>query len=856
VAASAFLDAYAQSVDRRDQRRTVSIDWGVWREAGLAAQASHADVRRAAAAPAARAPRRTPRLAPQRARDGAAAGPFVLETRYSPQTHWLLDEHRTRDGIAVLPGTAYLEMARAALIEIGAAPVFELCDLALLRPLIVADGEARDVRVELQPEPGGFAFRVLSRSDARELHAGLDASAAPAEWIVHAQAAVRVDAPRAAADAPLREIEARCATHRIADGAPALAAIQAGRMRFGSRWQALREVRLGPGEALATLELPPGLVGDLDQYGLHPALLDIATTCGLELAELHAAAGPDRPAVGGAAGAGLWVPLSYRSVRVHAPLGASVRSWLRGSRSNRAGADILSFDVTLTDAQGRSCVEIDDFALRRTRGALAMAAAAPSARPRAARADSERAADESERASARPASPALAALRRNLEQGIRPAEGVEALVRILAGPQHAQIVATTLDLDGLRAQAQALGAPADAAAGATDAAATRAADGGGFVDASDGIEHVLAGFWKELLGVASVGVRDNFFDLGGHSLIAVRLFARIKRAFQVDFPISLLFEAPTIERCAAAIRAAQGSARAPEEARARPEQARFTHLVPMHSGRGGDGTPLFVVAGMFGNVLNLRHLVNLLGDDRPCFGLQALGLYGAQSPHETFEQMAGDYLVEMRRVQPHGPYLLSGFSGGGITAFEIARQLLASGEEVALLALLDTAVPEPPQLRASERARIHWQRMLRRGPAYLAEWAREKLDYQRARARQRRADAHPVAMPSEFRSDEIGRAFRRALGRYRVRGYPGVLTLFRPPLEIAHVLGPRRRANAKRELVFPDNGWGAYARRVDVHEVPGDHDSMVLEPNVRVLAAKLRHCIAAVEPRTRNGVAR
>jgi thioesterase domain-containing protein len=272
----------------------------------------------------------------------------------------------------------------------------------------------------------------------------------------------------------------------------------------------------------------------------------------------------------------------------------------------------------------------------------------------------------------------------------------------------------------------------------------------------------------------------------------------------------------------------------------------------MHSGQGGDRTPFFLVAGMFGNVLNLRHLAHLLGNERRFFGLQALGLYGAHRPHETFEEMARDYLVEVRRAQPSGPYLLGGFSGGGITAFEMARQLRAAGEDVALLVMLDTSVPRSPILRASERARILWQRVRRRGPIAVSDWARDKLRFELARVRSKRRGeaAHP--QPCEFRSEEIGAAFRRALERFDVKPYAGVGTLFRPRLSVAHVLGPGRMTNARREFVFPDNGWGAHAGRIDVHEVPGDHDSMVLEPNVRVVAARLSNCIQVVEQGSRR----
>ena len=114
-----------------------------------------------------------------------------------------------------------------------------------------------------------------------------------------------------------------------------------------------------------------------------------------------------------------------------------------------------------------------------------------------------------------------------------------------------------------------------------------------------------------------------------------------------------------------------------------PER-RFTHIVPMHDGDGGPRRPFFLVAGMFGNVLNLRHLAHLLGADRPVYGLQARGLYGGEPPHDTMEEAARDCIAEMRQVQPEGPYMVGGFSGGGITAYEIARQLEAAGEEVSM----------------------------------------------------------------------------------------------------------------------------------------------------------------------------
>ena len=257
--------------------------------------------------------------------------------------------------------------------------------------------------------------------------------------------------------------------------------------------------------------------------------------------------------------------------------------------------------------------------------------------------------------------------------------------------------------------------------------------------------------------------------------------------------------------------------------------------------------PFFLVAGMFGNVLNLRHLAHLIGADRPFYGLQARGLYGDHAPHETFEEMARDYLAELRTVQPEGPYLLGGFSGGGITAYEMARQLRAAGEEVGLLVFLDTPLPKSPPLSSVDKATIHLQRLAQRGPGYLASWVSNRVRWEMARLRRGAERNGHAEDPMHFRSQEIEAAFRRSLDRYELLPFDGDATLFRPKLDESYRLAGNRVANAMRELVWTDNGWTPHVRALRVYEVPGNHDSMVLEPNVRVLAARLRACILAAE---------
>jgi thioesterase domain-containing protein len=352
----------------------------------------------------------------------------------------------------------------------------------------------------------------------------------------------------------------------------------------------------------------------------------------------------------------------------------------------------------------------------------------------------------------------------------------------------------------------------------------------------------------------------------------VRLFAKIRKTYDVDYPISVLFEAPTIEACARLIAQTVGTdapAGAGEEAAAGGSAAaaapahktRYTHLVPMQSGSGskGDKLPFFLVAGMFGNVLNLRHLAELVGSERPFYGLQARGLYGDHQPHETFEEMARDYIAELRTVQPHGPYLLGGFSGGGITAYEMARQLAAEGESVPLIVMLDTPLPKDDPLTLRDKLAIHQQNWGKQGPKYALEWWKSKQAWKKqlAEREEKKKRQETAGSAHDFHSHVIEAAFYGAVARYDLQAMPFHIALFRPRLRPAHQLGPGRAINADRRRIYHDNGWAPFVRRVEVFEMPGDHDSMVLEPNVRVLAARLRDSLDTAEtsqqPRSGNG---
>ena len=810
VAANSFLDAFAQS--RRDHPvRTVAINWGIWHEVGLAAKSleDEDDASLDASGTAVSHP-----WFDARERDSHGRTGFLKS--YSPQRDWVLDEHRTVEGEALFPGAGYPELARAALAEYGEQGPFEIQDLYFLRPLYVPDGEIRDVRVQLVPTDRGYRFSVRTRHRIEGRPA----------WVLTAEATLELGKRDDPGTLDLPAIDERCQASRLPVNPLGHASGQEHHVRFGPRWRVLRQVLYGEGEALAHLEMPEAYAADLADYRVHPALLDYATGYAMELIEGYA---PE---------SGLWIPVSYGRMVVHAPLEPRISSWVRLRGDGEASGDFASFDVTIVAEDGQILLEAEDFTIKRVPGKVDFSEPLD-----------RKTSDIEFEASSRlqhddDLSPAELQLRRNYEAGISAEEGTEALLRVLAADDSGpQVVVTSIDLDYLLRQADQVSAEVSPEGARFERPELESE----FVAPTDEIEKTLVALWEELLGVEGLGIRDSFFDLGGHSLIAVRFFSKVKKTYHVDFPISVLFEAPTIEGCADLIREEIGGDREANEADPSADstsrRTRFKHLVAMDAGggAGGPNPPFFLVAGMFGNVLNLRHLASLVGTDRPFFGLQARGLYGDEQPHETFEEMASAYLEEIRTVQPHGPYFIGGFSGGGITAFEMAHQLKAAGEEVAMLLLLDSILPVEPPLSALDRARVQWIRLRQRGLGYLAEWARNRARWQMEQLEARFGTAREDDLAEDdFHNVDIERAFRAALPRYPMRRYEGPVHLFRPVLDRAYVLGPDRVLNSEKRWVYPDNGWSPWVESIEVSEMPGNHDSMVLEPNVRVMAARLR----------------
>lgn len=799
VAANAFLNAYAESRAGNAARRTVALHWGVWAGVGMAARATEADDRDAAVDPV---------------REPVAAGsPFEhfiedeegyswLEVAVGPGKHWVLDEHRLATGQAVYPGTGYVDLVLKAAAGFGLPATGRISDLMFLRPLSVGESETKSLRVRFERQNGDhYRVTVASADDSGRL-------------TEHVHAVYRPEHGAKPTEIDLHGIAARCADIRQAESGKALRTSQEVHLRFGPRWQVLRSLRLGEGEALAELSLAASFHADADEgVVLHPALLDIATGCAMEIVPGYDA----REA--------LWVPAGYSRITVHRPLPNEIRSWIRSANAAEFGEGYAAFDVTITDAAGHAVVDVARLLVKKLpKDEIFIDASEPPARPVTRRAQS----------------PALEKLAAQVRNGIHPHEGVEALQRALASGETQPIV-SSMDLEELRAQAAAPMAETVREEGGFE----RPELDSDYVEPRDEVEEQIAGFWRELLGLQRVGVHDSFFDVGGHSLIAVRLFRMIKNTFGVDLPISTLFDAPTIAQCAALLPRDQSAADAASSSPAGEQAApvslnRFTHLVALHPGGSNAATPLFVCAGMFGNVLNLRHLALHLGRDRPVYALQARGLFGDEAPHETFEEMARDYLAEVRSVQPHGPYILAGFSGGGIVALEMAQQLTEAGEDVSHLIMLDTPLPTQPPLSPRDKLSMKMQDIRRQGPMAPVNWVRNKIQWKLYKKRMATAGAGEDSSAETFHDLAIEAAFRGALLRYTLRPYGGDVLLLKPKPQVYYHLSGGRRLHESRDIILDDNGWSPIIANMTVLEVPGDHDSMVLEPCVRVMTERIR----------------
>lgn len=342
----------------------------------------------------------------------------------------------------------------------------------------------------------------------------------------------------------------------------------------------------------------------------------------------------------------------------------------------------------------------------------------------------------------------------------------------------------------------------------------------------------LRAIWETVLGVAPLADDDDFFEVGGTSLLAVRLFHLIADRLGRELPLSTLLEAPTIVELAAAVD---------------DPSRRTNRLVLMR--RGAGGPPLFFVHSLWGDVLGMRQLARAIETDVPVYGLRARGLEADEEPQTSVEDMARTYVAAIRAVQPEGPYRVAGHSFGALVAFEVARQLTEAGAEVGWLGLIDGELSTdclPPVLRWRYRAALpfHMARAALADPrAAMDALRRETGTRLRRRTGGRRASPSAALAEEPLASwmEGVAPHFQRLAGTFlaaaetfRPQPYPGAVTYFVPEVRRFHL--------------YPDPlpVWRRVARGgLTLERVPGPHVGMVSGERAPVLAARIDESLPA-----------
>jgi acyl transferase domain-containing protein/thioesterase domain-containing protein/acyl carrier protein len=424
---------------------------------------------------------------------------------------------------------------------------------------------------------------------------------------------------------------------------------------------------------------------------------------------------------------------------------------------------------------------------------------------------------------------------RYLKEGLLPTEGIEVFNRILHSKKP-QVIISTRDLKTRLEKDTA----SNILASLKDSTSThlpksthsRPQLDNAYIAPRNELEQAITDVWKKFLGIEQVGIHDDFFELGGDSLIAVQLVAELRRTLQVELSAHSLLEKHTIAALAELIKPTSINNTQISSQILPPSLVRIQSGNTLKLKRA-----IFLVHPVGGYVYVYCDLARCLGHEQPVYGLQAQEIDLETTSQTQINQMAISYIEALRTVQSEGPYLLGGFSFGGVVAFEMAQQLHAIGQQVALLALIDAPGPGymPVEFEDDVDILAYLLMVGDNDSSVSAEQIRhlnpdERIKYFLAHGKKAK-NLFPGQKLEEFRDFMLMfQSNLRALRDYRVKQiYPGKIVFF--------------RATEREEFNHPnpERGWFDLARGgVEVHEVPGNHITMNYPPHVEVMAKQLK----------------
>ncbi|MGD2085113.1 MAG: amino acid adenylation domain-containing protein [Candidatus Aminicenantes bacterium] len=488
-AANAFLDAFAchrsfyQKV--RKKRSPISINWDMWQKVGMAVEALQQS---------------------KKTRDlrhplfhqymVEPPGKEVYVSYLSTKNSWILDEHRIK-GKAMLPGTAYLEMVRAAFAPHSLNRSIQINEAYFFKPLLVSDDEEKEIRTILEKQGETAEFIIMSRVPAEK-------SSSKGAWQEHARGNVSLLGEEPPRKHDIEKIK-KMFKQEPKDLNIEESDTPIGLLEFGPRWNNIKEARYGIDEAIIQLELPSAFIDDLNIYKLHPAMLDSATSFlvqKFEEAEIHA-------------------PFCFKNLKLRGPLSQIVYSYIKYSANDNPGNNSLEFNITIMDEEGTELVTIEKFILLKV--------------------FDQKIANSLEQGEDRVVQMDF------LDDGILPEEGLEVFLRILSGTIP-QVLVSTKDLMVLAEENNQWQNPVDVVEEETSSItlSQRPELSTRYVPPKNETEQKLVDILKKSFGIEKVGTRDDFFELGGDSLGIVTISTRIQKEFNVDIQMSEFFSMPTI----------------------------------------------------------------------------------------------------------------------------------------------------------------------------------------------------------------------------------------------------------------------------------------------------------------------
>jgi acyl transferase domain-containing protein/thioesterase domain-containing protein len=777
-AANNFLDAYAQAKTAQGGPLTLSINWDAWQQVGMAVDTVKYGF--------------DTKIREIKTLDHYLFEQCIVEQSreiyqgtLDPKVHWMIGEHVVLN-LPSLVGTAYLELARSAYECHSGEATVELQDVYFLQFLFV-EGDRKELRVILNfsETPTAFTIQTL---DTETQH-----------WVEHAQGKI-IPAPNPEpTHYDLPALEACCDQEMIVPDLQALPDYT----HYGPRWLSNIQWRKASADHnLALMQLPTEFIHDLDQYKFHPSMVDTATyvvadVLPNELTSKLSFFKEDST----------YLPYFYERVQIKGALPQTFYSYT--SRELR-GRD-WSINLSFMNPDGVELVAITNYTLKYTDSAYSIK-------------ENQDARQAKKRTTQTVEIP--------LEVAILPEEGVESLTRILQS-QLPQIIVSTVGL----AYQQSLLEQADAEdETATEILFERPQLSQDYAAPTTEVEKAIATIWEQVLGIKGIGIDDNFFDLGGDSLIIVQILQKLRQTLSDTLTINDLLNANTIAELAQIID--------PNTSQASTKQ--HPCLVKFREG-SPDVAPLFIVHPIAGTTRNYLNLPNCLPPEQPIYAIQHPKWTAETREFTSIPELAAYYLEAVRQVQPHGPYFLSGYSGGVYATYEIAQQLTAAGETVSFLALIDkphweTAADKPnwqnPDFGSDLETMVYYADIRTpkaNGESHLADYQKlngldEQLPYFIEHSPWIQEMMPPDSTPEEWKIFwDVFVNLRIMNVNYDLQPYDG------PTLYIAAEI---RDIYTER---FNEKPWFELIPKLQFVEVPGDHVTMWHQPQIEVLAQTIQN---------------